>query len=108
MSGVRRYRLPTLLEIAAVCVVLGVLIPCVVFSIGVPQRRFDGAAYGRAWNDIGDSIGRQNPLLDELQKNVHDNPPGRVTSARRLELLDQIIAEHERQLKDFKTLRKAE
>jgi hypothetical protein len=100
--------LPTLLEIAAGAVVLGVLVPCAVFRIGAQPRAFDGPRYVRTWNDIAGSFDRQNPLLRELQKNTHDNPPGRVTSARRLELLDQIIAEHERQLKDFKALRAAE
>jgi hypothetical protein len=95
--------LGTLLTIAA-----GVMLACAILRVGAQPRGFDRGGYVRTWNDVGQSIDKQNSLLAELQTDVRSNPPGRVRSARRLELLDQIITEHERQLKDFKGLRKAE
>jgi hypothetical protein len=99
-----------LLACALAAVVLGVLIGCAILQVRaqVKPRGFDHAGYIKTWNDVAESIDKQNPLLRELQEDVNVNPPGRVRSARRMELLDQIIEEHERQLKDFKALRAAE
>jgi hypothetical protein len=97
-----------LLAFAAGAALLGVVLGCAILRVGAQPRGFDHRGYLSTWNDIGASIDKQNPLLDELQEDVKHNPPGRVRSARRLELLDQIIEEHERQLKDFKQLRTAE
>jgi len=96
------------LAVAAIAVFVGILIGCAVLRVGVAKNSFDGPAYIRNWNDVGASITKQNPLLEELQIDVRMNPPGRVRSARRMELWDAIIAEHERQLRDFKKLRAAE
>jgi hypothetical protein len=99
----------SLIALALAAILIGVAIGCAVLQVGAQQPRgFDRRGYLRTWNDIGASIDRQNPLLDELQLDVKVNPPGSVRSARRMELLDQIIEEHERQLKDFKALRAAE
>lgn len=99
----RQALIATLITIA-----VGVGIGCAILRVGVRPRGFDHATYFRVWNDVAESIAKQNPLLAELQQDVRANPPGRVRSARRLELLNAIIAEHERQLKDFKKLRAAE
>jgi len=102
----KRYFLCSLAAIAA-GIFLG-LVFCAAFRVGAAQRSFNGSAYIRAWNDVAESIGKQNPLLNEIQDSVKRNPPAGVRDVRRAQLWDEIIAEHERQLKDFKTLRRLE
>ncbi len=100
----RRWAYLAVATIATGVALTGVL--CAAFRAAQP--RFDLRAYTKTWNDVGDSMATQDPLFAELQQNVKANPPGRIHSARRGELWDQIIKEQERQLKDFKALRAAE
>ena len=58
----------------------------------------------RAWNDMAASTDLENGLLHELQENLKANPPYLVFDARRRELYRQVIAEHERQLKNFRIM----
>lgn len=97
-----------LLAILAAAAVFGVAIACAITRAGVPQQSFDHAGYAKTWQDLYESTEKENALIDELNADVKANPPGRVRSARRIEIWDELITEHERQIKDFRKLRDAE
>lgn len=108
-----RVKTRTLIVIHALAFVFGVAISMFGISAQLPApgsrpRGFDHAGYLKTWTDIYESVNKENALIDELNADVRAHPPGRVRSARRIEIWDQLIAEHEKQLKDFRKLRKAE
>jgi hypothetical protein len=62
------------------------------------QRR----AIVAAWNECGNSLTRENALIEDLTKSFQLNPPWAVTDARepekRAKLIDDIIVEHRRRI----------
>jgi hypothetical protein len=72
------------------------------------QRR----AIVSAWNECGQSIDLENGLLQELTRSFQTSPPWRVVDARepekRRQLIDDIIAEHERRIRLLKEIRQAD
>jgi hypothetical protein len=60
------------------------------------------------WNRLCLSIQRQNPVLTELDQDLHANHPQRALSVRRAELYDAAIPEADEQAACLKQMRKKE
>lgn len=106
----RRLRLSTLalLILFLGSVAGGMAIAAVLFPQPPQSREQRANDIYSAWNDMATSMADENKLLDELQRNLKDNPPHLVFDPRRRELYAAAIAAHQRQLKDLETMQKAE
>lgn len=61
------------------------------------------------WKRFGDSLRKENPLLEQLTKSLQLNPPWRVVDARevqkRSQLIDDTIKEHRRRIQILERLK---